>query len=97
MSAKNDSLLQIEEIVRIYANSKYLDKNVRRVLFILAEYISIITTRLTFYFEAYGKLSENKASLRKNYCTKDNAFILHSIITKYRQRKRKPIDLCRLY
>ena len=25
MSAKNDSLLQIEEIVRIYANSKYLE------------------------------------------------------------------------
>ena len=28
MSAKNDSLLQIEEIVRIYSNSKYLDRNV---------------------------------------------------------------------
>ena len=27
MSAKNDYLLQIEEIVRIYANSKYLDRN----------------------------------------------------------------------
>ena len=39
MLAKKDSLLQIEEIVRIYANSKYLDKNVRWVLFILAEYI----------------------------------------------------------
>ena len=38
MSAKNDSLLQIEEIVRIYANSKYLDRKVRWVLFILAEY-----------------------------------------------------------
>ena len=36
MSAKNDSLLQIEEIVRIYANYKYLDRNVRWVLFILA-------------------------------------------------------------
>ena len=33
MSAKNDSLLQIEEIVRIYANSMYLDRNVRWVLF----------------------------------------------------------------
>ena len=40
MSAKNDSLLQIEEIVRIYANSKYLDRNVRWVHFILAEYTS---------------------------------------------------------
>ena len=38
MSAKNDSLLQIEEIVRIYSNSKYLDRNVRWVLFSLAEY-----------------------------------------------------------
>ena len=40
MSAKNDSVLQIEEI-RIYANSKYLDNNVQWVLFILAEYIYI--------------------------------------------------------
>ena len=39
MSAKNDSLLQIKEIVRLYANSKYLDRNVRLVLFILTEYI----------------------------------------------------------
>ena len=38
MSAKNDSLLQIKEIVRSFANSKYLDRNVRWVLFILAEY-----------------------------------------------------------
>ena len=30
-------LLEIEEIVRIYANSKYLDRNVRLVLFILAK------------------------------------------------------------
>ena len=39
MSTKNDSLLQIEEIVRIYANPRYLDRNVQWVLFILAEYI----------------------------------------------------------
>ena len=39
MSAKNDSLLQIEEIVGIYANPKYLDRNVQWVLFILAEYL----------------------------------------------------------
>ena len=38
ISAKNDSLLQIEETVRIY-NYKYLDRNVQWVLFILAEYI----------------------------------------------------------
>ena len=40
MSAKNDILLKIEEIVIIYANSKYLDRNVRWILFILAEYIN---------------------------------------------------------
>ena len=39
MIAKNDSLLQIEEIFRIYANSKHLDRNAQWVLFILAEYI----------------------------------------------------------
>ena len=39
MPTKNDSLLQIEEKVRIYANSKYLDRNVRWTLFILAAYI----------------------------------------------------------
>ena len=39
VSAKNDSLLQMKEIVRNYANSKYLERNVRWVLFILAEYI----------------------------------------------------------
>ena len=33
MSAKNDSLLQIEEIVRIQANSEYLVRNVRWILF----------------------------------------------------------------
>ena len=39
MSAKNDSLFQIKEIVSIYANSKNLDRNVRWVLFILAAHI----------------------------------------------------------
>ena len=39
MSAQNDSLLQTKEILRIYANSKYLDRNLLWVLFILAEYI----------------------------------------------------------
>ena len=32
MLAKNDSLLQRKEIVRIYTNSKYLDRNVQSVL-----------------------------------------------------------------
>ena len=39
MSAKNDSLSHIKEIVRIYAYSKYLDRNIRWLLFILAEYL----------------------------------------------------------
>ena len=48
MSAKNDSLLQIEEIVRIYAYSKYLDRNMQWVLFILAEYsINVFSFELT--------------------------------------------------
>ena len=38
MSAKNDSLSQIDKVVRIHSYSKYLDRNVRWVLFILAEY-----------------------------------------------------------
>ena len=39
MSAKNDYSFQKEKMVRIYANSKYLDRNVRWVLFTSAEYI----------------------------------------------------------
>ena len=38
MSVKNYYLLRIKEIVRIYANFKYLAINVRWVFFILAEY-----------------------------------------------------------
>ena len=48
MSAKNDSLLQMEEIVRNYANSKYLDRIVRWVLFILTEYSKNDFTYLDF-------------------------------------------------
>ena len=56
MSAKNDSLLQIEEIVRIYANSKYLDRNVWWVLFILAEYINrmFIKQRLSMCLKPFN-------------------------------------------
>ena len=53
MSAKNDSLLQIEEIVRIYTNFKYLDTNVQWVLFILAEYISKL-----IFFQVVGPVTE---------------------------------------
>ena len=48
MSAKNDSLLQIKGIVRIYTNSKYLDRNVRWVLFILADYIMLYYYIISF-------------------------------------------------
>ena len=48
MSAKNGSLLQIEEIVRIYANFKYLNGNIRWVPFILAEYILVYVVRTCF-------------------------------------------------
>ena len=57
MSARNNSLLQMEEMVRIYANSKYLDKNVLWVLFILAEYILRNTVR-AFSFE-FVNLNDN--------------------------------------
>ena len=54
--ARNYSLIQIEEIVRIYADSKYLDRNVRWVLFILAEYIStmFIKQRLSVYLKPFN-------------------------------------------
>ena len=38
-SAKNDSLSSADETIRFYDNSKHIDKTVRWVLFILAEYI----------------------------------------------------------
>ena len=48
--SKNVSLLQLREIVRIYASSKYLDRNVRLVLLILAEYIIHLNFLLLFSF-----------------------------------------------
>ena len=47
MSEKNDSLLQIKETVRIYANSKYLDRNVQCVLFKWAQGLEAIELTLT--------------------------------------------------
>ena len=46
---------------------------------------------MTFHVEAYGKLSESQAGFRKGYYTTHNAFVLYSTITKYQQRKRKPV------
>ena len=51
MPAKNDSLLQKEEIVRIYANSKYLDEMYDGHFFIFPEYIlsiALITDLITY-------------------------------------------------
>ena len=52
-------------------------------------YISILTTRLTFYCEAYTKLSESQAGFRAGYSTIDNAFVLYSIISKYLGMKKR--------
>lgn len=44
-------------------------------------YISIITKRVTFYAEAYDKITESQAGFRSNYSTIDNAFVLYSVIS----------------
>ena len=54
-------------------------------------YISIITRRLTFYIDAYKKLSEAQAGFRSGYTTIDSAFVLFSIVQKYFAYKGKPI------
>ena len=54
-------------------------------------YISIVTKRLTFYVEAYGRLSESQAGFRSSYSTVDNAFVLYSIISKYLLKKKHPV------
>ena len=62
MSVKNDSLLHIEEIVRIYTNSKYLERNVQWVLLILAAYskdLILSQTSPCFYVSAVYKSFEN--------------------------------------
>ena len=76
MSAKNDSLLQIEEKVRIYANSKYLDINVRWVLFISAEYIIFdlfyyLVFNMGKYLPQKGKFQENNLCLTALVIFKD--------------------------
>ena len=54
-------------------------------------YISILTKRLTFYAEAYEKLTESQAGFRNGYSTVDNAFALYSIVTKYFNLRRKAV------
>ena len=50
-------------------------------------YISILNKRLTFYVNAYDKLSEAQAGFRAGYSTIDNAFILQAIISRYLGQK----------
>lgn len=54
-------------------------------------YISIITKRITFYVEAYSRLSETQAGFRAGYTTFDNAFVLYSIVNKYLSMKGKTV------
>jgi len=54
-------------------------------------YIAIITKRLTFYAEAYSRLSEAQAGFRAGYTTVDNAFILYSIVNKYLSMKGRTV------
>lgn len=54
-------------------------------------YISILTTRVTFYTNAYSKLSEAQAGFRSDYSTIDNGFVLYSIINKYLCKKGKKL------
>ena len=54
-------------------------------------YIAIITKRLSFYAEAYSRLSEAQAGFRAGYTTVDNAFILYSIVNKYLSMKGKTV------
>jgi hypothetical protein len=54
-------------------------------------YINILSKRLTFYVEAYSKLSESQSGFRCGYSTMDNAFALYSVISKYLNRKKRPV------
>ena len=54
-------------------------------------YISIITTRLTFYAEAYDRLYESQSGFRVAHSTIDNAYVLYGIIQKYFCLKTKAV------
>jgi len=54
-------------------------------------YISILSKRLTFYIEAYSKLTESQAGFRSGYSTTDNMFVLYSLISKYLNRKQRTL------
>ena len=77
MSAKNDSLLRIEEIVKIYANSKYLDRDVRWVLFILAEhsFCPVCLSICLFVCKINNNNDKKKNRSNTNYNTNNNSNI----------------------
>jgi hypothetical protein len=50
-------------------------------------YISIITKRITFYVEAFNKITETQAGFRAGYSTIDNAFVLYSVVYRYLNMK----------
>ena len=52
-------------------------------------YISVLTNRITFFTEAFSKITESQAGFRAGYSTIDNAFVLYSIISKYFNMKHK--------
>ena len=54
-------------------------------------YISILTKRLTFYVEAYGRIAESQAGFRSGYSTVDNAFVLYSLVSKYFNKNKRPL------
>ena len=52
-------------------------------------YIAIITKRISFFTDAFSKISEAQAGFRSGYSTIDNAFVLSSLISKCLAMKRK--------
>ena len=54
-------------------------------------YIHILNKRLTFFVEAYEKLSEAQSGFRSGYRTTDNAFVLLAIISKYMNLKKRSL------
>ena len=52
-------------------------------------YISVVSKRLTFYVNAFNKITEAQSGFRSGYSTIDNGFILYSIVSKYMCKKGK--------
>lgn len=54
-------------------------------------YIGILNKRVTFYVNAFDRISEAQAGFRKGYSTIDNAFVLYSLISKQLCMKGKKL------